>query len=528
MFAKIFYILKFIKHNKKVFKKRFNKTENVILIENYNYLPSILAFSYFSNVLADIYKAKLIVYNPNFFNFKTLIKFILKVPFINNYTIFRSFNIIDYLIPKKDNTSYLVEELYLKNLKNLRNTKDILKLKFLNIKVGDLIYDEYLRKYNLHTIDPGSKEFQRHFYSMTQLFVFWYNYFDNNKVKAVIASHTVYAIGLMPRIAIYKNIKAYNMGISYAYSLSKKNYLRLSGFENYKKDFLKIKKLIKKDLIKISENHLNKRIFGKDSVSHNITYNLSFSPFKINKLPNKNFKPKEKILIASHCFTDAVHAYGNALFPDYYEWLNYLGKLSNKMDYEWIIKIHPSQYDRNLKQMNNILRKFKKFSLVEKNKSHNDIISENKILYVLTVYGSIGHEYPLFGIPVINASVNNPHQAYKFNYNPSSIKEYGHLIMNFKKYKKYKKYDLNKNKKEIFEYYYTRFLSDYYLMKNLKTTMNKLKKNYKSSLIYREWLKQFNLKLHQKRLCDYKKFIQSNKFRMYADNTTNNSNYLDI
>ena len=59
-------------------------------------------------------------------------------------------------------------------------------------------------------------------------------------------------------------------------------------------------------------------------------------------------------------------------------------------------------------------------------------------------------------------------------------------------------------------------------------TINALKKNYSSPLIFREWLKQFNLKFHEKRLNDYKKFILSNKFRMHADNTTQNSNYLDI
>ena len=73
---------------------------------------------------------------------------------------------------------------------------------------------------------------------------------------------------------------------------------------------------------------------------------------EINLLKNKN-----NILIATHCFTDAVHAYGNALFADYYEWMNYLGELSNKMDYEWLIKIHPSQYDRNKLQINKFIKK---------------------------------------------------------------------------------------------------------------------------------------------------------------------------
>jgi len=524
MLKKIFYIFKFIQHNKKVFKKKIPNTKNIILIENYNYKPSIIPFSYFSNILADIHNAKLISYNTNFFNFKTLIKHLLKVPFFNHHNIFKSFNVIDNLIPIKNYNPKLVDKLYFQNLKKLKNKKDILKLKFLNIKVGDLIYDEYLRQYNLPTIDQDSKHFKKYFYSFAQLFIFWYTYFENNKVRAVIASHTVYAIGLVPRIAIYKKVKTYNMGMSYTYSLSKKNYLRLSGFENYKKYFLKIKNYLKKDLIKISKHVLNGKIFGKNSVSHNIISNIPTSAFGGKKSPSKNFKPNKKILIASHCFTDAVHAYGNALFTDFYEWINYLGELSNKMNYEWIIKIHPAQYDKNVAQMNNFVKKYKKFTLIKKQKTHNEIITENNILCVLTVYGSVGHEYPLFGIPVINASVNNPHSAYKFNYNPSSIKKYEYLIRNVNKLKD----NFNNYRNEIYEYYYVRFLSEYHFMNNPLKSINKLGKNYSSSLIFEEWLKQFNSKLHKKKIDDYTKFIKSNKFRMHGDNTNKNSEYLDI
>jgi hypothetical protein len=524
MLKKIFYIFKFIQHNKKIFKKKNLYTKNIVLIENYDYKPSIIAFSYFSNILADVYNAKLIVYNTNFFNFKTLIKYFLKVPFFNHYNIFKSFNVTDNIIPTKNYNPKLLNKLYFQNLKKIKNKKDILKIKFLNIKVGDLIYDEYLRHYNLTTINPYNEHFKRYFYSFAKLFIFWHTYFKKNKIKAVIASHTVYAIGLVPRIAIYKKVKAYNIGISYAYSLSKKNYLRLSGFENYKKDFLKIKKYLKKDLIAISERILNRKILGKDTAVHNISNNIPNASFGTSNFSTKNHKPKEKMLIASHCFTDAVHAYGNALFADYYEWINYLGELSNKTNYEWIIKIHPSQYERNYEQMNYFVKKYQKFTLLEKEITHDQLIAQNKILCVLTVYGSVGHEYPLFGIPVINASVNNPHKAYKFNYNPSSIKKYEYLIKNARKLKD----NFSNYKKEIYEYYYTRFMSEYNLLKNPERVMKKLGKDYSSPLIFMEWLKQFNKKLHQKRIHNYSKFIKSNKFRMYADNTTKDSNYLKI
>ena len=63
-----------------------------------------------------------------------------------------------------------------------------------------------------------------------------------------------------------------------------------------------------------------------------------------------------------------------------------------------------------------IFKKYPSLKLLQKNLSHNRIISKG-IKCVLTTYGSIAHEYPLFGIPVINAG-ENPHSGYNFSINP--------------------------------------------------------------------------------------------------------------
>ena len=63
---------------------------------------------------------------------------------------------------------------------------------------------------------------------------------------------------------------------------------------------------------------------------------------------------------------------------------------------------------------------------------------------MLTVYGSVGLEYAYFNIPVINASINNPHGNYNFNLNPQSIEEYEKLILSIKDIK------ISINKNEIY------------------------------------------------------------------------------
>ena len=76
---------------------------------------------------------------------------------------------------------------------------------------------------------------------------------------------------------------------------------------------------------------------------------------------------------------------------------------------------------------------------------------------VLTVYGTIGMEYAYYNIPVINASINNPHISYDFNYHPKNIHEYEQAIINYKNLK------INYSKQDISEYFYMRYLNAFYM-----------------------------------------------------------------
>lgn len=518
---KIRYILKFYFHNKNKFYNSSTKYKNIILLESFYYYPSLIAFSYITNVLKKKFDADIYTYEPRLkdkfsiikenFNFNNLIFNIL----------FKSFGVKKKIVPKLSLRNVKESHKYFKIIYNsIKNKNDVLKIKIKGVYLGDLIYDEYLRHYLKPTIDIKSHSFREHLKKSLDLFFYWNSFFEESNVKSIIISHSVYLTGLPGRIGLNKNINVYNVGIGSTFRLSKKNYLRLSGFDNYKKDFQKFRN--KKDLLKFSKKMLEDKLYGKSNIGYVTEYNLGSSPFKKMKVI-KNLNKKNKILVASHCFTDAVHAYGDNLFIDFYSWMEFLGKLSLKLDYEWLIKIHPNQFDLNYKYLNNFVKKYNKFSLLDKNISHNEIISKYNILCALTVYGSVSHEYPLFNIPVINASKNIPHKSFNFNINPKTIKDYRKKITKIKKINKNKN-----NNKEIFAYYYMRFLSDYHVVKNHYSISAKLGKEYNSPMVFNEWFKVFNDKYHQKKLNDFKKFVNSNKFRMLSNNTKNESEYIDI
>ena len=84
-------------------------------------------------------------------------------------------------------------------------------------------------------------------------------------------------------------------------------------------------------------------------------------------------------------------------------------------------------YQIYTRQVVNRLIKDSKIILLDSNISHNKIIKEIKIDCVLTVWGRIAHEYAFKNVPVINASENNIHSSFNFNFHARDINHYIYL-----------------------------------------------------------------------------------------------------
>ena len=150
------------------------------------------------------------------------------------------------------------------------------------------------------------------------------------------------------------------------------------------------------------------------------------SPFGLDGNLNIKKGKKKIFIIATHDFVDAPHVLGNSIFPDFYQWFLYLCELSKKSNDIWLVKNHPDfgeDYSRYIKYerdvTKNILKKYPKIKILNKNTTLNDLL-KIKVDAVFTVNGTIGFDLALLGVPVINASLNNPHINYKFNLHPKN------------------------------------------------------------------------------------------------------------
>ena len=495
------YQIEYFNHLNKFFKKKSaRKEKNLILLEFYPSWSSLISFAYLIYVLGKKHNAKTILYLPRrpnklkIFYYNLLNKF--NISHFNLLSIYSENNLLIPEFGKIDKYKY-----YISKLKNIKNKSDILKIKFEGILVGDLIYDGYLRKYNTYTIDPSSNQFREYYIYCSKLFVFWFEYIKNNKVKSLIASHTVYENAIPLRISYSLGAKdTFTSGLHYTYKHSKK--FPTIDYD-VKKRFNKLSKNEKKNALIISDKILKKKFRGGNTMDA-LQGEREVIIQKIKKSNNKS--TNNNILIAIHSFSDAPHVFGNFVFEDQYEWLLFLAKESEKnKKFNWLLKVHPIYYDKEISFVHKILNNYPHIKILPKDVTNGELINKG-IKFVLSIYGSITYEYAYFGVPSILASKNHPYKKYNFMRDASTKSQYKKILKSLNNLK------IPVSRDEVLEYYFMRFVRVNKLFKNFSKVADTLGAGYTTPLLYKLWLKEFNIKKHNRIIKKLNSYICSEDY----------------
>ena len=216
----IIYTLKII-HNFKTYNKKFLHTtknsQGVIFIEFNGFISVHPFLSLISNFFSEKFNYEVKSYDNYVLTTKGFhISVFQKIRWIigdklnlKTWGIYRSFGVKEFVRPKKLNID--IETLNLLNsiFADLNSKDDISKIKYKEILIGDLIYDGYLKFYNVYTIELTDIKFKNYLRDFILLAKFWDEYFLNNNVKFIIGSHPYYAYGLILRIGLFHKIGCY-------------------------------------------------------------------------------------------------------------------------------------------------------------------------------------------------------------------------------------------------------------------------------------------------------------------------------
>ena len=505
---------KFMAHNRRFFSRTVRKlSKNPIILFELNTMHSAhISYSYLANILADKQQAEIVAYTPRCpQNWREKLAFWIKSTIgYEHFGVYRSFGTTTFwnatpTRAQEARAKKLTDKLLLK----INNVTDIDNLKIEGVRVGDLIYDTYLRRNSVPTIAPKSPEFHQHLQESVKLFIAWTDYLNDHDVRAINLSHCVYNLALPLRLAVRRNIPVYQINLTHLYRLTEQDMFAYNDFHYFPDRFSSLPKEIKKDGLAEAEQRINRRLSGEVGVDMAYSSKSAYGATQEKLLLQKS--PRKKILIATHCFFDSPHSYGNNLFPDFYEWLDFLGKITERTDYDWYIKTHPDYIAGTMEVIETFIERYPKFTLLSSDASHHQIISEG-IDLALTVYGTIGFEYAALNIPVINASLNNPHIAYDFNIHPKNIEEYRDILMNLDTL------NFKINRQQVYEYYFMRFIynTENIFFDNYTAVLERLGGYTKqfSPSTYELWCNEFSLEKHEKILTALEKFIDSDDFRM--------------
>ena len=394
------------------------------------------------------------------------------------------------------------------------------------IILGDLIYDYYLNTENVHTINIHKADLSTY----VAEFIFYLRKFrlilERYDIEAILVSHCVYRWGIPVRLGIANNIKVFQITGESAYLVSKSNPFAYTDFETYPEKFLRLPANIQEEGIKEAKLRLERRFGGEVGVD--MPYS-SESAFKSNlqDQTNKNSaivsSNRIKVLIAIHDFYDSPHPFGKNLYPDIYLWLDALKDLALKVNYDWYIKTHPDIAGNGEMILKEFCSRNKEFTILSPKTSHHEIINQG-INFALTVYGTIAMEYPLLGVPVINASKKNPHTAYNFSVTPKNVYDFEKLILNLEDFS----HEISKN--EIFEYYFMHHIHkvDSLLFKNYDLYLQDIGgyKNSTTISVYRYYTNSSNRLESSNTVSAFLNFIKSGEERLQLAHLAEKKDFL--
>lgn len=505
---------KFIAHNQKIFKndKQKTKRKSLVLLEMNTMNSAYIAYSYLANVLAENHKAQInayVMYPQRSWREKLLFKMRSAIG-SNIFGIYKSFGVTNFIYisitsAQKSRAKKLFAEIY----NGLKNKKDIETITINGVLIGDLIYDSFLVKHKKPTIDMECLEFEHFLLESIELFIFWEDFFNDNDVRAINVSHCVYNLALPLRLAVSRNISAFQANVTHIYRLNKENLHAYTDFRYFRERFKTLPEAVKVAGIAEARQRLKRRFAGEVGVD--MDYSTKSAYVSSNHARLLRESSRKKILIATHCFFDSPHCYGGIIFPDHYEWLDFLGKISELTDYDWYIKTHPDYRQGNMEIIDSFLAKYPKFVLLPADASHHQIISEG-IDFALTVHGTIGFEYAALGIPVINVSLNNPHVAYDFNLHAKDIDDYRRMLLELDKV------DFEIDTQQVYEYYYMRYIynTEDMFFDSYAETINRLG-GYREQFtpaIYEKWMDEWNFEKHGSIMSAIASYVESGDFRM--------------
>jgi len=333
--------------------------------------------------------------------------------------------------------------------KNIKTNHDVLDVQIEGIKIGDLVYDTYLRFGNKTTVNISDPFLDDILIQSINVFYTSKDKLEEYDVIALVNSYTTYTKhGIIVRLCLSKNIPVYTPLCGYI-SLVHKVSKEFPGHGNnhflYRKLFNALDH--KEEIIKTHTALFEKRFQGVIDGATSYMKESAFSSVKNPELDNVDWP--NTIVILAHCFFDSPHIYRDLIFPDFYEWITFtMDELAKQTKLTVLVKQHPNGLEQNNAIFDELRIKYKNTNIrfIDKKTSQLQII-QSRPKAIVTAYGTAASEFSYQGFPVLTI-YDNPFTAFNFTHLANTVDEYKEMLGNITKL------EAKQKREEIIEFYY--------------------------------------------------------------------------
>lgn len=427
---------RFIDFSRKKWPRRQADGEAVVLVNLFPIPPAIFCSAYVANHLADRLACRVEAFG-----------FTREVPAATaeSYAAFGAACRLTLAHADEDRprAEALADELFA----GLRTKWDVVNLAVEGLRIGDQVYDTYLRIFNEPTVqltDPRLRDTLR---DALLIYFAVQKYVARHKVEALLTDDFSYLYsGIITRVLFRARVPIFLVLIGQPFQL-----LQLDpepsgtgpdGFGHgfpapvatryyqYPTLFSCLPEEVKAPALAQARQRLRARLAGEEDTLVRMTQS-NYGSGGARLFPADG---PPRVLIMLHDFIDSPHGYRSILFPDFYEWIHFLLGHAQETPFAWYVKPHPASSDpgrskmtaANCKAFEALELRYPKIHFLPPGTSNRQILEEG-VSAMFTVHGTAGHEFAYAGIPVVNAG-DNPHVAYPFNLHATSLEHYQQCI----------------------------------------------------------------------------------------------------
>jgi len=303
-----------------------------------------------------------------------------------------------------------------------RLNPDIPALEVLNVRVGDLIIDSYLR------FRPAPQ------FDMSDPFVVWLiwqahrdirrsrKYFRTRLPKVFLTSYSTYIDhGIAVRVALQEGVRVRSFGnfTQFGKELTHSDWFHTPDTARYRSDFAALDR--REERCAEAQKQLSFRLSGGIDPATSYMRASAYAG-EAGPLPDVN----GAVIVFLHDFYDSPHVYDGLIFPDFWAWASLTIDTLEVQGRNFFIKPHPNQIQLSDAALERLRRKYPALPLLSSGVS-NARLADAGMLCGVTVYGTVGHELAYLGVPTI-ACARHPHHAFDFCRTARTIEEYVSLL----------------------------------------------------------------------------------------------------